>query len=137
MKIHLYTFTRTITLHVCLNSGIDSLAPNVIVNVCHYNLCMLSVTVCCINVLLVACCLYKLILQRCVSWKVILDSRTCEVPNKKNFFYSKSFLFANTIYRILLLQHYQLLMQTFVLSRFEPSLVFLSQVAAQAVVSNG
>ena len=32
-------------------------------------------------------------------------------------------------------QHFQLLMQTFVLSRFEPSLVFLSQISAQAIVS--
>ena len=31
-------------------------------------------------------------------------------------------------------QHFQLLMQTFVLSRFEPSLVFLSQISAQAIV---
>ena len=34
----------------------------------------------------------------------------------------------------LFLQHFQLLMQTFVLARFEPSLVFVSQVAAQALV---
>ena len=32
-------------------------------------------------------------------------------------------------------QHFQLLMQTFVLTRFEPSLVFLSQIAVQAIVS--
>lgn len=32
------------------------------------------------------------------------------------------------------LQHFQLLLQTFVLSRFEPSLVFLSQISAQAIV---
>jgi hypothetical protein len=33
------------------------------------------------------------------------------------------------------LQHYQLLMQTFVLARSEPSLVEVAQIAAQAVVS--
>ena len=33
------------------------------------------------------------------------------------------------------LQHFQLLMQTFVLVRFEPSLQFLSRIAAQAIVS--
>ncbi|XP_019855090.1 PREDICTED: GON-4-like protein [Amphimedon queenslandica] len=32
-------------------------------------------------------------------------------------------------------QHFQLLMQTFIMSRFEPSLVFIAQLAAQAVVS--
>ena len=31
-------------------------------------------------------------------------------------------------------QHFQLIMQTFVLARFEPSLVFVSQVAVQALV---
>ena len=35
----------------------------------------------------------------------------------------------------LLSQHFQLLTQTFVLTRFEPSLVFLSQIALQAIVS--
>lgn len=35
---------------------------------------------------------------------------------------------------ILSIQHFQLIMQTFVLARFEPSLVFVSQVAAQALV---
>ena len=33
------------------------------------------------------------------------------------------------------LQHFQLLLQVFVLTRFEPSLVFLSQIASQAIVS--
>lgn len=33
------------------------------------------------------------------------------------------------------LQHFQLLMQTFVLVRFEPSLQFLSEITAQAIVS--
>ena len=35
---------------------------------------------------------------------------------------------------LLSIQHFQLIMQTFVLARFEPSLVFVSQVAAQALV---
>ena len=33
------------------------------------------------------------------------------------------------------MQHFQLLMQTFILVRFEPSLQFLSKIAAQAIVS--
>ena len=38
------------------------------------------------------------------------------------------------MYTSLLVQHFQLIMQTFVLARFEPSLVFVSQVAVQALV---
>ena len=40
------------------------------------------------------------------------------------------------MHNFLLVQHFQLIMQTFVLARFEPSLVFVSQVAVQALVHN-